>query len=261
MKTALGILGLGLLMLFRPTALPAQEFSGREIMTLVYDRADGEDRTATITMTLVNRRGSQRVRTVQSFSKDYGPDRKSVMVFQEPADVRGTAYLAWDYEDAGREDDKWLYIPSIRKARRISGASRNEYFMGTDFTYDDMGRRAVDEDTHTLLGEETVLEHPCWKIESIPVDKDDLYTRKVFWVSQRAHLVMQGEYYDRDGLIKTYKALDVREQDGFWTLMRSEMDNVSREHKTVMESAEVRYDSGLEDSLFQVSTIERGRVR
>ena len=72
---------------------------------------------------------------------------------------------------------------------------------------------------------------------------------------------MQGEYYDRDGLIKTYKALDVREQDGFWTLMRSEMDNVSREHKTVMESAEVRYDSGLEDSLFQVSTIERGRVR
>ena len=132
------------------------------------------------------------------------------MVFQEPADVRGTAYLAWDYEDAGREDDKWLYIPSIRKARRISGASRNEYFMGTDFTYDDMGRRAVDEDTHTLLGEETVLEHPCWKIESVPVNKDDLYTRKVFWVSQRAHLVMQGEYYDRDGLIKTYKALDVR---------------------------------------------------
>ena len=114
---------------------------------------------------------------------------------------------------------------------------------------------------NTLLGEETVLEHPCWKIESVPVNKDDLYTRKVLWVSQRAHLVMQGEYYDRDGLIKTYKALDVREQDGFWTLMRSEMDNVSREHKTVMESAEVRYDSGLEDSLFQVSTIERGRVR
>ena len=165
MKTALGMLGLGLLLLFHPTALPAQELSGREIMTLVYDRADGEDRTATITMTLVNRRGSQRVRTVQSFSKDYGPDRKSVMVFQEPADVRGTAYLAWDYEDAGREDDKWLYIPSIRKARRISGASRNEYFMGTDFTYDDMGRRAVDKDTHTLLGGRTtgVLEvRPSW---------------------------------------------------------------------------------------------------
>lgn len=238
-----------------------REPDGREIMTQAYNRADGQDRTSTMTMTLINKRGSERVRKVESWSKDYGPDRKSVMVFDEPADVRGTAYLSWDYAEIGKDDDKWLYMPAMKKVRRISGSSRNEYFMGTDFTYDDMGKRAVAKDTHTLAGSETVHGHDCWKVESVPVDPEDLYTRRVVWVSKTALMTLKAEYYDKDGLVKVYNALDFKEQDGFWTLLRSEMDNVSREHKTVMEVASIRYDAGLEDGMFQVSAIERGRVR
>ncbi len=239
----------------------ASEPDGREIMTLAYNRADGEDRASTLTMTLINKRGSQRVRKVESWSKDYGQDRKSIMVFREPADVRGTAYLSWDYEEIGRDDDKWLYMPAMKKIRRISGSSRNEYFMGTDFTYDDMGRRSVAKDTHTLLGSETVMDHDCWKVESVPVDPGDLYARRVVWVSKTAHLTLKAEYFDKDGLVKIYNALEFREQDGFWTLLRSEMDNISRDHKTIMEIGSIRYDTGLDDDLFQVSSIERGRVR
>ncbi len=238
-----------------------QEPTGRDIMTLVYDRDDGEDRSSVITMTLVNKRGSTRVRKVTSYSKDYGRDKKSVMIFNEPADVRGTCFLSWEYDDPDREKDKWLYMPAMRKTRRISGASKNEYFMGTDFTFDDMGKRNVEKDTHTLLGEERVMDHDCWRVRSVPVDKDDLYTERIIWVSKDAHMTIKAEYFDKDGLVKTYMAREFGLQDGFWTLYESEMDNVSRSHRTVMRMADVRYDTGVDDSLFRVSTIERGRLR
>ena len=245
----------------KPFPVPAQEVSGRDVMVLAYDRPDGDDRRSVLTMTLINKRGSQRVRQVESFSKDYGRDKKSVMVFREPADVRGTAYLSWEYDDPDREDDKWLYMPALKKVRRISGSSRNDYFMGSDYTYDDMGKRNVEKDTHTLLGEERAMGHDCWKVEAVPVDPQDIYTRRVLWVSRTAHMVVHAEYFDKDGLVKVYKALDLRQHQGFWTLFRSEMDNVSRNHKTVMGLESVQYDTGLRDGLFQVSAIQRGRIR
>ena len=241
-------------------AMPAlaEDLSGKEIMTLVDDRPDGDDRFQVITMTLINKRGRKRVREVKSYSKDYGRDKKSIMVFMEPADVRKTAFLSWDYDDPDREDDKWLYMPAMRKTRRISGASRNEYFMGTDFTYDDMGKRRVYEDTHNLLGEEQAMGKDCWKVESVPVDPEDMYTRKVIWVDKEAYVPLQTEYYDKDGLLKVYKAVDVRQQDAIWTVFKSEMHNVVREHTTVMETGKIDYDTGLKDNMFRVATIQRG---
>jgi len=249
------------LMAVSPTRAADPAPTGLAIMTQVDDRPDGDDRKSILTMTLINKSGNQRIREVESFSKDFGKDKKSVMVFKKPADVSGTAFLSWDYDDPAREDDKWLYMPAMKKVRRISGASKNEYFMGSDFTYDDMGDRNVEEDTHTLVGEETIDVHDCWKIESIPVNPQDMYTRKLLWVCKAADMVIKAEYYDKDGLLKIYKALDFRRQDGFWTVFRSEMDNVSRNHKTVMEAASVQYDSGIDDGLFRVAAIERGVVR
>ncbi|WP_321390021.1 outer membrane lipoprotein-sorting protein [uncultured Desulfuromusa sp.] len=244
------------------TPVSAKEtLTGREIMVLGDERPDGDDRHSTLTMTLINKRGRKRVREVESFSKDYGKDKKSVMVFQKPADVKGTAFLSWDYDDTARDDDKWLYMPAMKKVRRISGSSTNDYFMGTDFTYDDMGDRSVDEDTHTLLGSEAIGGRPCWKIESIPLDKQDMYTRKVIWIDQEAYFSLKTEYYDKDGLLKIYQAVDFKKHDGIWTVFKSEMNNISRDHKTIMETSSVKYDTGIKDSLFRVSTIQRGRIR
>jgi hypothetical protein len=248
-------------LLFFPIGIRAGELSGKEIMTRVDDRPDGDDRKSVLTMTLINKNGRKRVREVESFSKDFGKDKKSVMVFKKPADVKGTAFLSWEYDDPAREDDKWLYMPAMKKVRRISGSSKNEYFMGSDFTYDDMGDRNVEEDTHTLLGEETIDGHACWKIESIPVNPEDMYTRKMIWVCKAADMVIKAEYYDKDGLLKVYRAMDFRRQDGFWTLFRSEMDNVSRSHKTVLAIDSVQYDRGIGDHMFRVSTIQRGVIR
>lgn len=80
------------------------------------------------------------------------------MFFEYPGDVKGTGFLTWDYDEPGKDDDKWLYLPAMKKTRRISGSSaRQDYFMGSDFTYDDMGSRSVDEDTHELLGRKSSM--------------------------------------------------------------------------------------------------------
>lgn len=244
-----------------PFSAASQEPDGRQIAVLEDERPDGEDRHSTLKITLINKRGRKRIREVESFSKDYGKDTKSVMVFLKPADVKGTAFLSWDYDDPDTEDDRWLYMPALKKVRRISGSSKNEYFMGTDFTYDDMGDRRVDEDVHTLLGSEDVDGYPCWKIESVPVDQGDMYTRKVLWIDQTGYISRKVEYYDKDGLLKIYHALDVRKEGGFWTVVKSEMNNVSRDHKTIMETRSIQYDTGIKDRLFRVPTIQRSRIR
>ena len=94
--------------------------------------------------------------------------------------LKGTGFLTWDYDNPDKDDDRWLYLPAMKKTRRISGSSAKQaYFMGSDFTYDDMGSRNVDEDSHQLLGEETIGGHKCWKLEYTPKDKREIYSRKV----------------------------------------------------------------------------------
>ena len=125
--------------------------TGREIAQKVKDRPDGDTRRSEMVMTLINKRGAVRERKLISYSIDVGKekkDRKSIMFFQYPGDVKGTGFLTWDYDELNKDDDKWLYLPAIKKTRRISGSSaKQDYFMGSDFTYDDMGSRNVDEDT------------------------------------------------------------------------------------------------------------------
>lgn len=238
------------------------KLSGKDIMTKVKDRPDGDDRKGITRMTLINKRGKARERTVMLLSKDYGKDSKSLMFFQSPADVKGTGFLQYEYDDPSKDDDSWLYLPALKKVKRISGSSENDYFMGTDFTYDDMGERSVDEDTHTLIREEEIDGQKCWVVESIPVDEDYMYSKKISWIRQESLVALKVEYYNRQGnLMKILTIPDVRKQDGFWTAFRMEMDNHQEKHKTVLEITEMSYNQGLKDSLFRVSTLERGRIK
>ncbi|MDO5537858.1 MAG: outer membrane lipoprotein-sorting protein [Desulfovibrionaceae bacterium] len=252
--------GLVLAALAASSAASAAPLTGRDVAKLVYDRPNGEDRVQVCTMTLTNQRGATRVRRLEMRSKDYGEDQKSIMIFREPADIQNTMFLSFSYEEAGRDDDRWLYMPAMKNVRRISGSSKNEYFMGTDFTYDDLGKRSVDKDTHELLGEEDLDGRRCWKLESKPVDPDDGYVRRVSWVDQEAHVTVRTDYYDRDGLQKTLRVLDLQKRGGIWTTMHSEMNNVSRNHRTELKVESIEYDTGLSDSLFRVATLQRGRL-
>ena len=258
-----GIFSIFLMVGFSPffnysTAQP----SGREIIEMVQDRPDGDNRKSVMTMILVNHRGATRERTMLSYSQDYGKDSKSIMFFQAPADVKGTGFLTWEYDDPARDDDRWLYLPAMKKVRRISGSSATkENFMGSDFTYDDMGGRNIEEDLHTLLREELVDGSDCWVLESIPRDPDDAYSKKISWIRQDASVPVKVEFYDRMGsLLKTLTASDIRIEGEFWTTGRLVMINHLRDHKTIITMEEIDYNLELNETMFTVPALERGTL-
>lgn len=235
--------------------------SAYEIMQRVDERPDGEDRRSVMTMELINHRGSKRVRRLLSLAKDEGADTRKVLALKSPPDVRGTAFLTWEYADPAREDDRWLYLPALKRVRRIMGESRNDRFMGSDFTYDDLGERSVDEDRHRLLGEERLDGVDCWVVESVPKDPAEPYTHRKIWVRKDADVPIKVEYHDSDGLLKVLKVEDLRRVNGFWVLARTQMHNVKENHRTLLTIEEIRHDTGLADSLFEVATIQRGHLR
>ncbi len=244
------------------TGFGSESLTGREIMLRVDERPDGDDRKTVSRMILVNKRGKKRERVMLSFSKDYGKDTKTLFYFRKPADVKGVGFLTFNYDDLSRDDDRWLYLPALKKVRRISGSSKNDYFMGSDFTYDDMGGRSVDEDSHQLIKEDTINGILCWVVESVSKDKDYMYSKVIRWIAQDSNVGVKAEYFDRQGdLIKTLTITDFKKHQGFWTVIKMVMKNHQEQHETVLEIDEIDYDSGLKDRLFKVSTLERGRIR
>jgi hypothetical protein len=254
--TALGLLLGGL-----SGDLRATELTGRDIMIKVDERDDGETRECQMKLTLINKAGDKRIREVISYQKDYGKDTKSLMVFKRPADVKGTGYLSWEYDNENQADQRWLYLPALRKTKKITGSSSDDYFMGTDFTYDDMGDRNVDEDTHTLLREEKLNGRKCWVIKSIPKEKDNDYKAKTLWIAQDLNMMVKVEYFNAYGLLKILKLTDIVQIDGIWTARKMVMDNKQKKHKTILEYVDTKYNLPLKDNFFRTSILERGNIR
>ncbi len=241
-------------------SLSAQQLTGRDVIQKVKDRPDGETRYAEMELTLIKKNGATRERKVTSWAMDEGKDTKKMMFFTYPGDVKGTGFMTWDYDLPGKEDAKWLYLPAMKKTRRISGSSsKTDYFMGTDFTYDDMGSRNVDEDSHTLLREEDKDGHKCWVVESVPIDKHEIYSRKVSWIRQDCLTAAYVEYYDK--LNKLHRVLtitDVRKVQDYWTIHKMEMKNVQTGHSTVIVVKNPKYDINIDKGLFTVAKLEKG---
>ena len=245
------------------TLIANSQQTGHDIMLKADERPDGDSRKSTMHMELINKRGSKRVRTMISYSKDYGKDKKTIMFFQQPADVKGTGFLTWDYDDESKTDDRWLYLPAMKKTRRISGTSaKKEYFMGSDFTYDDMGNRNVDADVHKLLKTETLNGQLCWVIESTPKDNDGLYSKKIGWIRKDNYMALKVEYYDKQGVVlKILEVNDMKKIDGFWTATQMTMTNLQQNHKTILRFESMAFNIPIEDNLFTVNSLEKGYIK
>ncbi len=242
------------------TSLRVTNITGREIMQKVKDRPDGDTRYATMKMTLIKKNGKKRERKIVSWAMDIGNDTKKVMFFTYPGDVKGTGFLIWDYDDINKENDKWLYLPAMKKTRRISGkSSKTDYFMGSDFTYDDMGSRNVDEDKHTFLREEMLDGHKCWVVESIAIDRREIYSKKISWIRQDCNMCVKVDYYDKlNKLHRCFSISEIIQIQGFWTTHRMEMVNVQTGHKTVLDINGQKFNQKVESNLFTVARLERG---
>ncbi|MBL1213294.1 MAG: outer membrane lipoprotein-sorting protein [Ignavibacteriae bacterium] len=241
-------------------ALNAQEkITGQKIIENVYYRDSGEDITSDLTMTLINRRGDTRIREIQQFGKDYDKEEKSIMFFLSPADVRNTSFMNWSYDAEGRDDDQWIYLPALKKVKRISSDSKSDYFMGSDFTYDDLGDRHPSEDTHKLLREENLDGEDCYVVESIPKEEDYMYSKTVTWVSKDKWIGLKKDFYDEDGEhLKTLSVGKFEKIDGYWTILNSNMHNIQKDHKTLMELKDVKINTGIQDRQFTERIMRRG---
>ena len=135
-------------------SLFAQSLTGYDIMKKADEVPEPKTSSSTATLTIHSKKGNDRIREVIMKSKDYGDVEISVIVFTTPKDVAGTGYLMFDYEEEDKDSDNWLYMPAMKKTRRIasSGSESEGSFMGTDFTYQDMGDRSLNKYDYNLLG-------------------------------------------------------------------------------------------------------------
>lgn len=231
--------------------------TGQEIAEKVYNRSSPENGESDMTMTLINSKGKERQRFLHQYFKDYGDIEKSTMFFKSPADVKNTSFMNYSYDD-DRDDDQWLYLPALKKVKRISGGSKDDYFMGSDFTYEDMEKRSPNKDNHILLKTETLEGETCYVVESTPKEEGQ-YSKRVAWVIKDKWIPLKIEFYDEDeDLLKVLSITKYEELQGYWIVTTQLMENVQREHKTVIDLTNIKIENGIGDSYFTQRAMAKG---
>ena len=218
------------------------------------------------TMTLITERGQIRERRMETLQRlqPNGIDSKLVMKFSAPADIRGVGYL--QIENSEADDDQWIYLPALKKSRRLVANNRKDSFMGSDFSYGDFSRPKVDTHEHRLLRQEPSDGRDCFVVESIPRDdsvRDDRgYSRKLTWVRPDSFLESRIDYFDlRNELLKSQIATDhqiVEAATGRWFVMHREMTNLQTQHKTILHIERAKAGVPTPDDAFTPQTIEKG---
>lgn len=209
----------------------------------------GKDMQARVKMSLITKTGAQRLRELTMLRKNAtGGDQKYFMYFHNPGDVRGMAFLVNKY--SGKDDDRWLFIPSINLVNRIAARDSRSSFVGSDFTYEDVSGRDVEADTHKYLRDETLQGKPCHVIESTPKSTTE-YTRKVSWIDKSTYIPLKDEYYDIQGaLYKTFTADKIETVNGLPAVTKRTMANVKSGHRTEVVFDNISYNVGIGDDVF-----------
>jgi len=217
------------------------------------------------TMTIIDGRGRERIRELASVSKLYdgGATEKRLIRFLAPADVKGTGLLTFDYEN--RDDDMWLFMPALRKTRRIVSTEKAKNFMGSEFTYADMTPPVLEDFTYTLLGEEEQGGVACWEIEIAPASEEvadeNGFSKRVVRIGKSDHVLRHALYYDLDGeLHKELDVLEIQEVDTVQHRFRPVhmvMTNLQNDRRSVLKVDKIAFSPDVKDEFFTTRYLER----
>ena len=262
----LGLALLALAVLAAPVAAVADDPKAREIMERVDARDDGDNQTSNLQMILIDKRDNQRVRELRSFIKDVGEDTYSMMFFLSPADVEDTGFLTYDYDDDERDDDQWLYLPALKKTKRIASSDKSGSFMGSDFSYADMTDRPLSKYDYKLLQEGEVDGHAVWVIEAVPNTEDEIdetgYEKSIVFVRKDNDVVIRSKIWVKKGKRNKYMNVEELEQiEGIWvpTLMTMTTKKGNKTlHKTILRSHDIKFNQDLDLDNFSVRGLETG---
>ena len=242
---------------------PSAGQTAREIVQKSRNAVKLSSFEAVSTLTITDSQGNERIRQNTMASKSFDDNtEKRIIKFISPAEVRGTGILIFDYEN--KADDMWIYLPALRKTRRIVSSEKSNSFMGSEFSNADMTAPSLEDFQYKLLGSEKIAETDCWKIESVPVnmDKEDEYgySRSVIWIGKNDYIARKSEYSDYDGsLIKKietleFKLLDSANDKYMVTDMVAENFRNGRSSRMKMDKIEI---TETDESYFTISYLER----
>lgn len=244
----------------------AEQLMAEEIMQRVDRRDDGETMHSDMVLIIIDKSGRQRRRQLKYWQKDQGEDTLRLFFFLQPAEVRRTAFLSWDYRDSSRDDDQWLYLPALHRTKRIASGDKSDSFMGSDFSYADLSRFNVADYSYSLKEERIINAVKMWVIEALPksekVIRETGYRKILLLVRQDNYVVIRGIYWlTKRGRIKYMEVKKLHQIDGIW--IAGEIDMMTRrgktlEHRSVLVQENIVLNRELPADLFTVRQLEKG---
>ena len=231
--------------------------SGLDVMKGVYNRDTGNDMKAHLTMEISNARGSTRERSIIQIRSIEDGIEKKLMFFTAPSDVKDTGFLSISYP-SDKDDDQMIYLPALKRVKRIASSNKNDSFMGTDFTYDDMGARNPNKDTHTILREEVIAGTMCYVVESIPIDQQGDITKTINWIAKDGFYGLKKEFYDESSLVKTLTINESTLIDSIIVITDMTMKNNEKGSQTRITFEDVSFNNNYRDSLFTERQLKIG---
>ncbi|KKD58001.1 membrane protein [Grimontia sp. AD028] len=253
------IVSLSLLSVSMP--LMADEARGLEIAQERKKRDEGwGDSASTLTMVLQNANGDTSERKLRINTLEVADDGdKGLTIFDEPRDVRGTVFL--NYSHVTGPDDQWLYLPALKRTKRIASRNKSGPFMGSEFAYEDLSSFELEKYRFNYLGDESVEGLDSFVVEQIPTDKYSGYTRQKVWLDKEHYRPLKIEFYDRrDTLLKTLTFADYQQyMDQYWRALEMVMENHQTGKVTTLTTSKLAFNTGLEEKDFSKSSLKRAR--
>ncbi|AKH19086.1 outer membrane lipoprotein-sorting protein [Sedimenticola thiotaurini] len=218
------------------------------------------DMQADMQMILRNRQGEQSLRELrmQSLEQENDGD-KSLTVFDQPLDVKGTAFLSFSH--ALEADEQWLYLPALKRVKHISSRNKSGPFMGSEFAYEDLSSFEIEKYSYKYLRDEVLDNQACFVVEQFPVDKHSGYTRRVVWLDQAEYRNLRVEFYDRkNSLLKSLSYSGYQQyMNRYWRPDRMDMINHQTGKSTELRWTNYRFGTGLDESDFNRNSLKRAR--
>ena len=253
-------------LVFAYSSLTAQEdLTAKQIADRSFQVTKLAGSEAVSTMTIMDSKGRERVRKIAQVTKlyDEGDTEKKLIRFLAPADVKGTGLLTFDYKE--QDDDMWLYMPALRKTRRIISSEKAKSFMGSEFSYADITPPTLDDFGYKKSGEQEVSGTLCWKIEMIPLDDDiadeNGFSRKISFIGKADFVIRKAIYYDLDGeLLKELEVKEIRELDAKnhkFRPIHMVMVNKQNDRKSILKVDKIQFSPNVKDAYFTTRYLER----
>ena len=260
MKKIIVGLGLGIALLM------GDDKVARDVMQKVQDRDSGNNIVADMHMVLIDKNGDKRERFMKSFSLEIGDTTKKAIYFTAPSDVNNTAFLTYDYDSSTKDDEQWMYLPALKKTKRIPSSDKSSSFMGSDFTNSDMTEPNLEDYDYTLLKETQFKGDDVWVIGVKPrtqkVIDETGYSHSEVYVRKDILMPVAGKHYiNNSDEVKLFQVAEFKQVKGIWFSTKTSMvTKLGRQtlHQTLLIQNNINMDKQLTEDIFTVRAIEKG---